>query len=154
MENKQLVRSVYDAFQHADIETILKSLTDDFEFDVPGPAPFAGRRQGRDGMRQFFDELRRAVQLDQFDVDEVLGDGDKVVVLGRERSTVRETGRHYESDFAHVYTLRGGKLSHGRLFADTAAAAAAFGETARERQALTGSLGITHPAFSGRGTPE
>jgi ketosteroid isomerase-like protein len=154
MDNRELVRSLYDSFQRGDVESILNNLTDDFIYDVPGPAPFAGRREGRDGMRRFFEEMGRAVQYDQFDVNEILADGDKVIVLGQERATVRATGTRFETEFAHVYTVRDGKLSHGRAYADTAAFGAAFGETARERQALTGSLGVTHKAFSGRGTPE
>jgi ketosteroid isomerase-like protein len=153
-ESKQVIQRMYDAFQRGDVDAILANLTDDFAWNMPGPAPFAGQRSGREGMRQFFEEMGRGVEIDQFDVDEILSDGDKVVVLGRERAKIRATGATYESDFAHVYTLRGGRVSHGRVFSDTSAAAAAWGESSRERQALTGSLGITHPAFSGRGTPE
>ena len=153
-ENKQLIRQMYDAFQRGDIDTILKNLTEDFAWNLPGPAPFAGQRSGREGMRAFFTEMMAAAELDQFDVDEILGDGEKVVVLGRQRATVRATGAKYSTDFAHVWTLRGGKVSHGVVFEDTNAAGAAFGESSRERQALTGSLGVTHPAFSGRGNPE
>ena len=153
-DSKQLIRDMYAAFLRGDTEAIVGRLTDDFSWNMPGPAPFAGQRTGRDGMRAFFREMAGATQIDQFDVDEVLADGDKVVVLGRERATVRETGTKFNSDFAHVWTLRGDKVSHGVVFSDTNAAGAAFGESSRERQALTGSLGITHPAFSGRGNPE
>lgn len=153
-ENKQIVQRMYDAFGRGDIDAILESLTDDFIWNVPGPAPFAGRRTGKESMRKFFAEMNGAVETDQFDVSEMLSDGDKVVVLGRERSKIRATGSTYETDFVHVYTLRGNLVSHGQVFGDTAAAGAAWGESSRERQALTGSLGVTHPAFSGRGNPE
>ena len=53
--------------------------------------------------------------MDQFDVDEVLADGDKVVVLGRQRATVRETGRHFETRWAHVYTFGAAKWRRGSL---------------------------------------
>jgi ketosteroid isomerase-like protein len=105
-------------------------------------------------MRDFFDDLHRRVQLDEFDVDEMLGDGDKVVVLGRERGTVRETGGHFETRFAHVFTLRNGKAVAAQIYTDTHAVAAAFGESTREREALTGPLGVTHPAYSGPSTQE
>jgi ketosteroid isomerase-like protein len=153
-ENKQLIQRMYEAYSKGDIETVLANMTDDFTWYAPGGAPFAGQRRGRDEMRNFFTEMNRWVQTDQFDADEILADGDKVVVLGRQRATVRETGRHFETRWAHVYRLRGGKVSEGQAYTDTHAVASAFGESTRERQALTGSLGITHPAFSGRGTPE
>jgi uncharacterized protein len=153
-ENKQFIRRMYDAYSKGDIDAVLANMTDDFTWYAPGAAPFAGQRRGREEMRAFFAESLRWVQMDQFDVDDVLADGDKVVVLGRQRGTVRETGRHFETRWAHVYTLRGGKAATGEVFTDTHAVASAFGESTRERQALTGSLGVTHPAFSGRGTPE
>ncbi len=47
----------------------------------------------REQVRQFFAEAMKAVQIDEFHVDDVLADGNKVVVLGRQRATVRQTGR-------------------------------------------------------------
>jgi ketosteroid isomerase-like protein len=153
-DNKQLIRQVYDAYSRGDIETVLQNMADDVEWNAPGGAPFSGHRHGRDQMRAFFQEMRQAIEVQQFDIDDLIADGDKVAVLGRQRATVRETGRHFETQWVHVYTLRGGKIVHGQAFTDTHAVASAFGESTRERQALTGSLGITHPTFSGRGTPE
>jgi uncharacterized protein len=153
-DNKQLIRRVYDAFQSGNVDGILQNLTDDFDWNAPGSAPFSGFRHGRDQMREFFTEVRRLVRFDQFDIDDIVAEGDKLVVIGRQRATVLETGRHFETPFAHIFKVRGDKLASGLALSDTEAAAACFGESRRERQALTGSLGITHPAFSGRGTPE
>ena len=148
--NKQIVRGLYDAFSRGDIDAVLSALTDDVALNAPGGAPYSGRRFGRDQVRQYFAELDRQVRLDEFDADEFLEDGSKVVVLGRERATVRETGGHFETAFAHVFTMRAGKVADVHLFADTHAAASAFGESTKERQALGGSLGVTHEAYSGR----
>jgi uncharacterized protein len=125
-DNKQTVRNIYDAFSRGDVEAILAGLTDDFSWNVPGGAPFAGFRRGKDGMRQFLAQLAEMVSTERFEVVEVLADGDKVVVLGQERSMARATGRWYETDFAHVWTLRDGKVSRGQVFADTQAGTAAF----------------------------
>lgn len=152
-QNKQAIQDLYAAFSRGDIEAVLKGMTEDVNWEAPGGAPFSGRRMGREQLRQFFVELDRAVRLDEFDVDEVLADGDRVVVLGRERGRVKETGRDYETAFAHVYRLRNGKVAEARLFSDTHAEASAFGESTRERQALGGPLGVTHQAYSG-GTEE
>ena len=148
-DNKQLVRQMYEAYGRGDIDAVLKYLTDDFDWYAPGGAPFSGHRLGPQQMRQFFSEMQRWVQIDEFDADEFLADGDKVVVLGRQRATVRETGQHYETPWVHVYTVRNGKIAVGHAFADTHAVASAFGESTREREALTGPLGVTEPPFSG-----
>ena len=148
-DNKQLVKGMYDAFGRGDIATVLAGMTEDVSWHLPGAAPFSGRHHGRGEVERFFSELNRLVQLDQFDVDEVLGDGDRVVVLGRERMTVRETGQHVEFPWAHVYRVRNGKVSEAYLFDDTHAVASAFGESTKEKQALGGPLGVSHGVFSG-----
>jgi ketosteroid isomerase-like protein len=90
-DNKQLIRQMYEAYGRGDIDAVLKYLTDDFDWYAPGGAPFSGHRLGPQQMRQLFSEVQRWVQIDEFDADEFLADGDKVVVLGRQRATVRET---------------------------------------------------------------
>src|SRR5947209_5643081 len=113
-DNKQLLRRMYDAFGRDDIDAVLADMTDDFTWYSPGAAPFAGHRTGIDQMREFFSESARWVQMDQFDADEILADGDRVVVLGRQRGTVRESGRRFETQWAHVYTVRNGKVAAGQ----------------------------------------
>jgi uncharacterized protein len=147
--NSQSIRDLYAAFSRGDIETLLNAVTEDVDWYSPGVAPFSGRRAGRDQVRRYFEELNRLVSFDQFDLDDVLIEGNKAAALGRERLTVKETGSHFESDWVHVFTFRDGRISAVRLFFDTHAMAAAFGESARERAALTGPLGVTHPAYSG-----
>lgn len=149
-QNKQMIRDLYRAFSRGDIEAVLNAMTEDVNWYAPGDAPFSGRRMGRDQVRQYFDDLNRLVRLDEFDADEVLEDGDKVIVLGRERATVKETGNHFETEWAHIFTLRNGKIAEVRTFSDTHAVASAFGESTKERQAMGGPMGITHPAYSGR----
>jgi ketosteroid isomerase-like protein len=149
---EQVFRDLYAAFSGGDVEAVLNAMTDDVNWYSPGGVPLAGRRMGRDAVRRYFAEVDRAVRLDQFDVDEVLEDGDRVVVLGRERATVRETGRDFSTRFAHVYRLRKGKIVDIAIFVDTHAAASAFGESAGERKAMGGPMGVTHPTYSGRGS--
>lgn len=148
-QNARIVRKMYEDFNHGDLDAVLDAMTPDVVFHSPGGAPFSGRKTGRGEVREHFQQVRRLVQIDEFDVDEILSDRDKVVALGRQRATVRETGQHFEQEWAHVYTLRAEKVTVVHLFGDTHAVASAFGESTRERQALTGSLGVTHPPFSG-----
>ena len=58
----------------------------------------------------------------------MIAQGDIVVVLGHERSIAKPTGRSFEQEWAHVYTLRDGKIATGRFFENTAAEVAAFSE--------------------------
>ena len=149
MENRsaEIVRRMYRDFDNGDLDAVMAAMTPDVVFHAPGGAPFSGRRVGREQVLRRFQEIRRLVRIDQFDVDEILADKDKVVALGRQRAMVRATGRHFEQEFAHVYTMRGDKVSAVHLFGDTYAVASAFDESPAEREALTGPLGVTEPPF-------
>ena len=149
-QNSQVIRGMYDALTRGDVDAILNSLTEDVVWDVPGAAPYAGVREGREQVRAYFAERDRVEQSDQYDLEETVSEGDKVVALGRQRATVKESGSRFEERWAHVYTLRNGRVASALFCGDTHAAASAYGESNREREALGGPLGITHPAYSGR----
>ena len=51
---------------------------------------------------------------------------EKVVVTGKYRARIKATGRTAESDWAHIHTLRGGKIAQFREFTDTANAVEAY----------------------------
>jgi ketosteroid isomerase-like protein len=125
--SKQIVTGVYEAFGRGDLAGVLNALADDVVWEMAGTAPFAGRREGRAGVQEFFADLMGAVKIEMFEVDAVIGEGESVVVLGRERCTAIETGRSYEQHWAHAYTVREAKVVSVRLYEDTQAEAAAFG---------------------------
>jgi uncharacterized protein len=129
--NAQLVREMYQSFQRGDLDGVLNQMAEQITWNVPGPAPFAGLREGRDQVRNFFIELSQTVAMEQFTVDHVVADGDKVVVLGRERMRVNVTGRNLDFSFAHVYTISDRKVIKANLFNDSSATAADFGVSAR-----------------------
>lgn len=148
--NAQVIRNMYDAFSRKDLNTVLDVFSEDATWNLPGAAPYAGRRHGREKIREFFGELDRLETSEQYDVIDILADRDKVVALGRERAMVKESGSRFEQYWVHVYVMRGGKIIEAYLHGDTHAVASAYGESVKERRAATGHLGITHPAYSGR----
>ena len=88
--------------------------------------PWAGTRHGRKGVAEFFSLLGETLEFEQFEPREYVAQGDTVVVLGHERSLVKPTGRAFEQEWAHVYTLRDGKIAKGLFIEDTAAQVEAF----------------------------
>lgn len=143
----EIVRRMYRDFDNGDLEAVVAAMTPDVVFHAPGGAPFSGRRVGRDQVLARFKEIRGLVRIDEFDIDEILADKDKVIALGRQRAMVRATGRHFEQEFAHVYTMRGDKVSAVHVFGDSYAVASAFDESTAEREAVTGPLGVTEPPY-------
>jgi uncharacterized protein len=124
--SKQTVTGIYEAFGRGDLAGVLNALADDVVWEMAGTAPFAGRREGRAGVQEFFADLMGAVKIEMFEVDAVIGDADLVVVLGRECCTATRTGRGYEQHWAHAYTVREGKVVSVRIYEDTQAQAEAF----------------------------
>jgi ketosteroid isomerase-like protein len=131
-ENSKLVESGYDFFGNGDIEGLLKLFTDDIKWTVPEieNAPFAGSRSGKSDVGNFFQQLSEAEDISEFVPKEFVAQGDKVVVLGRSKATARATGKTYETDWVHVFTLRDGKVAEFHEFFDNAAATKAFQMTA------------------------
>ncbi len=129
--NTAVVQQAYAAFGQGDIPALLSLLTDDVEWSLPGPAviPWSGTRHGHEGVVEFFSLIGETLEFEQFEPREFVAQGDTVVVLGYERSIAKATGRPLEQEWAHVYTLRDGKIATGRLFEDTAAAVVAFDAT-------------------------
>src|SRR5919205_4193036 len=118
-----VVQQGYEAFGRGDIPAVLDLLTEDVEWTMQGPSviPFAGTFRGREGIAEFFSLLDETLEFEQFEPRQFIGQGDTVVVLGYERDVVKKTGRGFEEDWAHVYTLRDGKIATGLFLEDTAA---------------------------------
>jgi uncharacterized protein len=125
--NADVVQRGYEAFGRGDIPAFLELLTDDVEWIQQGPPviPFAGTRHGHEGVMEYFSLLGETLEFEQFEPREFVAQDDTVVVLGFERSLGKATGRTVEQEWAHVYTLRDGKIAKGRFFEDTAAYVAA-----------------------------
>lgn len=62
----------------------------------------------------------------QFEPQEFVAQGDKVVSLGHYTWRTKTTNRDFESDFAHVFTVRDGKIVGFREFMDTVTVARAY----------------------------
>lgn len=129
--NTKTVQQVYENFgelegaggKRADMQPLLSLYSDDVEWHVPKMegVPFAGPRRGIAGVRDFFATVTDGLDVLQFEPHEYIAQGDKVVTLGRYSWRVKATGREFSSDFAHVCTLRDGKIVRFHEYMDTAA---------------------------------
>ena len=129
--NAGVVQETYEAVGRGDIPALLDLLTDDVEWTFQGPSsiPFAGTRRGREGVAEFFSLVGKNLKFQEFEPREFVAQGDTVVVLGFERSLVKPTGRTFEQEWAHVYTLRDGKVATFLALEDTAAHVVALDAT-------------------------
>ena len=127
-ENTQLVMQAYDKFKNGDIPGLMEMMSDDIEWvlDKAENVPFTGARRGKEQVAQFFSILGENQHPLQFEPQEFIAQGDKVVALGHYAWSVKPTDRVFESDWAEVFTVQGGKITRFREYADTAAGEAAY----------------------------
>jgi len=130
--NVQTIQDAYQKFGAGDIEGLLTLMAQDIKWTVPEieNAPFAGSREGLSRVAEFFTELSGAEDITRFEPLEFIAQNDKVVVLGESAATVKDTGRSYETDWVHIFTLNDGKVTEFTEFFDNAAATRAFQKTA------------------------
>jgi len=128
-QNIRLAQDAYAAFQRGDIAGLLNLLTDDVSWFIPGPKdiiPFLGLRRGRDQVKQFFSQMADSQEPELFEPRQFIAQGDQVVALGLYRWRVKSTGRKFEGDFAHVFTVRSGQISGFHEYTDTYGSATAY----------------------------
>jgi len=114
-QNAQLIRDGYAAFAQGDIATVLELFDEDIDWHVPGRSPLSGDYHGHEGVLGFF---TKSMELSsgtlKVDVDDVVADGDRVVVF----STVsaQRNGRSLSTPEVHCWRLADGKAVEFREF--------------------------------------
>jgi uncharacterized protein len=121
-DTTRLVKQAYESFRRGDVEAFLDSLHSNVEWQMPEMTgvPFAGTRHGREGVAQFLRKLMESQEVLDFRTEQFIEQGSTVVVLGRFVMRVKSTSRESASDWAHVWTLNGGKVTNFREYVDTA----------------------------------
>lgn len=96
------------------------------EFHGPAAIPLAGRHAGRTAIAQFFELIGATLDVESFVAHEFIDAGSEVIVLGRERSRVRATGRVFDVPWVQVWRTRGERVVALTDFFDTGSMVEAF----------------------------
>jgi ketosteroid isomerase-like protein len=99
---------MYEAFGRQDIPTILNALDEQIDWQAPDNLPHGGRFTGRDGVGRFFQGIGEHWETLTVDTDQVLSEGETVVVLARIHGKLRASGEDTGYSAAHAWTLRNG----------------------------------------------
>lgn len=125
--NVDLVRSGYEAFAKGDVPSVLAIIDPNVEWIEAEGFPTAGTYRGHDAVvNGVFMPL--ITEWDGFSVkphDFIVG-GDRVVAMGRYSGTYKATGKAMSCDFAHVWTLAGGRVVLFYQYVDSALVQAAM----------------------------
>ena len=127
-DNIALVRSLYEAFGRGDVPAVLAGFADDIEWNEAEGMPYGGvYHSPAEVAENVFAPIPD--DFDDFDVtpEEILADGERVVVLLTYTGTAKATGNKLRMPAAHAWTVRDGKVTHFLQLADSAIMNAAMG---------------------------
>jgi ketosteroid isomerase-like protein len=143
----EVVQKGYDAFAKGDVPGIVALYSPEAIFTpqmgLEGKAPLVTPRGtfGRDELAGFFAALAKEIEFTAWENRQWVVDGNTVVVLGYYAGKNKRTNKTFASEFAHVLTVSGDKVTSFKEFTDTAAVLAAstpLVPTAEWRRTVTG----------------
>lgn len=147
--NLEMMRDLYERYTGGDdIEELLRHLADDVVWRSVGPSDrvrFAKDCHCRDDVRGFFRTLAEDWEMISYRVNEMIGQGERVVVLADACFSHRHTGKLVATPKADVFRLRDGKIVEFCEFYDSAAVVDAATEPTLDTWPETPLTGDTNP---------
>lgn len=105
------------------LEATVACYSPDVDWLVPGNtavAPWVGRRQGLDQVREFYQLLWAATEPLAFDLEHMVFDGNHCIITGQLKSKMTKTGKVFESMFSgHVTVGDDGLITRYRVQEDS-----------------------------------
>jgi ketosteroid isomerase-like protein len=101
---------------------IAKLFSADVRFEVAGDAgalPWIGKKIGRAAAAGFVQDLRDLTEPVRFDVQSILADDDRAVILGELASRVISTGKIIETAFAIILTITEEQITRFQMLEDS-----------------------------------
>ncbi|NEQ65228.1 MAG: nuclear transport factor 2 family protein [Symploca sp. SIO2D2] len=120
MNNLEIIKGLYQAFEQGDMPSILDVLDPNVEWTesegIPYSGTFIGHQAIIDGVFQ-----KIGAEWDNFQahIDEFIDAGDKVITLGFDSGTYKATGKSMQAPTASVWTLKDGKVVKFVQYIDT-----------------------------------
>jgi len=122
MSNSNLVgvQGVYDAFAKGEVPQVLSFLSSEIEWTEAEGFPYAGTYRGPSAVLEGV-FVRLGTEWDGYAAvpDEFIDAGDTVVVLGKYSGKFKATGKSFQANFAHIWTLREGNAVKFVQYTDT-----------------------------------
>lgn len=128
LTNVQLVKDCYRLFNEGKVEDLLNLVSDNVQWIVPGPReiPYAGIRDGKQSVRQFFKQVQESIDITKMEPREFIEQGERVIVLGTWEAKVRKTGKPARSEWAMAFTVKNERVTRFQEYSDTHNTAEAF----------------------------
>jgi ketosteroid isomerase-like protein len=118
--NLELVRRTYEGSSEVNGRNLLAALSPHIKWTEAEGFPYAGTYIGIEALMDgVFKRLGSEWIGYRADVHTYLADGDKVVAFGVYSGTYVATGKAMTAPFAHLYTLKDGKIITMHQYVDT-----------------------------------
>jgi ketosteroid isomerase-like protein len=126
--NVEVAKRAFDAFNRRDVDAFMELTTSDFEF-YPSLLGAVEHRSfsGREGVEQYFKDVREAWEEFLVLADEFRDLGDRVLQIGRMKGRGKGSGVPVETPYWAITDCRDGKVSCVRAYLDHAEALRAAG---------------------------
>lgn len=131
-ENTKVVQEAYENFMTGNIEGLLELFSEDIHWKIPdvNGSPLKSEVHGREGVREFFGVLGESEEFTNFEPKEYISEDNRVAVLGRSAGNVIATGRNFDTEWTHIFTVKDGKITSFLEFFDTAVMERAYQRSA------------------------
>ncbi len=119
--NVDVIRGLYDAVARGDVPTVLAGLDANVEWTEAAGFPYAGTYIGPDAVLNNV-LARIGTDWDGYTItpQDFIDGGEQVVVPGLYAGTYKATGKSFEAEFAHIWSLRDGKVIRFHQYVDSA----------------------------------
>jgi ketosteroid isomerase-like protein len=94
-------------------DAIAASFSENVAFEIPGDAgalPWIGMKTGRGAVAAFIRDLRGMTEPVRFDVEDILANDARAVIVGDLATRIKATGKVIESPFAIILTVSDGQI--------------------------------------------
>lgn len=120
-DNQKIVQQWFDCIAAGDAAGAFALFDEDVVYHLKGTTPVSGTYRGlRSIVDDFFTPWRRQIDGSLVvTVDELIGEGERVVALGRGKATTIH-GLPYDNDYAFVFRVRDGRITEVSEYLDTA----------------------------------
>ena len=120
MTNGEIIKGMYDAFAKGDVPAVLGAFDENIEWNEAEGFMYGGKYNGPGAvLENVF--MKLGTEWEGFSAvpDEILDAGDNIVALGNYSGKYKESSKSMKVPFAHVWTLRDGKIVKFVQYTDT-----------------------------------
>ncbi len=122
-QNIDIARELLDGIANSrDPAEIAASFADDLSFEIQGDngvLPWIGRKTGRVAMADFMRDIRDLTEPVAFDVEDVLANDSRAVIVGSLQTRIKNTGKITATQFAIILTIANGLVSRFQMLEDS-----------------------------------